>query len=220
MQTYRVFNENNALVEVTDQDLDNAVPRDDALPTHLANAAGVARRPELIPRLRATLAVPHRRDKLAAARALLAIGDHGAVELLRDHARTETDLIVANLFRAIALRLEGVERVRHAFEQGDEDPALAGVIASIYNGAFDLVQDDIALLLDLIDAYVANAKTWIADMSRDEWRSDLYVMVKALARATAPIPDPARARDVLRRVTTARADRDTKKVAQSLLATL
>lgn len=220
MTTYRVFNENNALVDVTDADLDAACASGDVLPTHMANATGVARRHDLIPQLRSSLAVSARRNKLAAARALLAVGDRGAIELLRERARTESDAIVANVFRGIALRLEGVAAIRHVFEQGDDDPAAAGAIASVYIGRFDLAPEDVEFLLDLVDAYVAGNKRWIAAMSRDEWRSDLYALVKALSRAAIPISNRARAQDVLARVLTSHGDRDTKKEAQNVLAKL
>jgi len=218
MHTYRVFNENNALVEVTQQQLDEAASGRDALSTHLANAAGAAKRHDLIGRLRATLGVPARRTKLAAARALLALGDREVAGLLRDRAAAEADAIVANVFRGIALRLDGVESVRQAFTAGDVDPQLAGALASVYNGAFDLAAGDVEFLLDAISAYVANPRGWIADMPRDEWRSDLYVMVKALARGAAVIIDRARAHAVLSQLVASRADRDTQKEAQKLLA--
>lgn len=218
MHTYRVFNENNALVEVTQQQLDEAASRREPLSTHLANAAGVARRRDLIAQLRASVAVPARRAKLAAARALLALGDREAAALLRDRAAADTDPIVASVFRGIALRLDGVEAVRQAFAAGDADPQLAGALASVYNGAFDLVAGDVEFLLDAVAAYVASAKGWISDMPRDEWRSDLYVMVKALARGVAVIPDRARARAVLSQLGVSRADRGTKTEAQKLLA--
>lgn len=217
MQTYRVFNENNALVTVTPQQLDDAARRGDELPTELANAAGMARRRDLVPQLRATLAAPVRLAKLAAARALLALGDREAVGLLRGRAAAETDAIVANVFLALALRLEGVEALRRAFAAGDADPQLAGAIPSVYNGPFDLVAGDAELLLEAIEAYVANPKGWIAAMPRDEWRSDLYVLVTALARGAAAIPDRARARTVLSRLAGSRADRDTKQEARELL---
>lgn len=218
MHTYRVFNENNALVEVTPQQLDEAAAGCDLLPTHLANAAGAARRHDLIEQLRATLGSASRRNKLAAARALLAVDDRQATSLLRDRAAAETDAIVAGLFRGIALRLEGVGSVRSAFAAGDADPELAGMLASIYNGSFELLPEDVAFLLSAIADYVVNAKPWIAQMKRDEWRSDLYVLVKALGRGVKMIADRDHARTVLAQLGTSRADRDTKQEAQKLLA--
>lgn len=217
MNTYRVFNENNVLVEVTPQQLDDAAAASGPLPTHLANAAGPAKRRDLIGRLHVTLGAAARRNKLAAARALLALADRDAAGLLRERSASETDAIVANVFRGIALRLDGVEPLRRAFAAGDDDPQLAGALASVYNGAFELVPADMEFLLEAITAYTANAKRWIAAMSRDEWRSDLYVLVKALGRGMPLIGDPARARTTLSQVVSSRADRDTKKEAQKLL---
>ncbi len=223
MATYRVFNENNARVEVTDQELDEAAAGSGALATHLANAAGLARRRELVGRLRATLGAAERRQKLAAARALLALDDRQAVAPLREAAARDEDAVAAGVFRGIALRLEGVAEVRRAWAEGDRDPALAGLLASIYNGPFDLVPDDVSFLLDAVSDYLANQRPWIAKMSRDEWKSDLYVLVKALAReSTRPLlaAERERARAVLGQVAAARADRDTKKEARAILDAL
>jgi hypothetical protein len=217
MTTYRVFNENNVLVEVAPQQLDDAAADVGVLPTHLANAASAARRRDLIGRLRVTLGAAGRRNKLAAARALLALDDRDAAILLRERSAGETDAIVAGVFRGIALRLDGVESLRCAFAAGDDDPLLAGALASVYNGAFDFAPADLEFLLEAITAYTDNAKRWIAEMSRDEWRSDLYVLVRALGRGKALIGDRTRARTALSQVATSRADRDTKKEAQKLL---
>lgn len=217
MTTYPVFNENNVLVEVTTQQLDDAAADGDALPTHLANAAGAAKRRDLIGRLRVTLGAAARRNKLAAARALLALDDRDAAGLLRERSAGEADAIVASVFRGIALRLDGIESLRRSFAAGDEDPPLAGALASVYNGVFDLAPADLEFLLEAITAYTANEKRWIAGMSRDEWRSDLYVLVKALGRGMALIGDRIRARTALSQIVASRADRDTKKEAQKLL---
>lgn len=217
MQTFRVFNENNVLVDVTARQLDDAVSSHEMLPTHIANAAAAAKRQDLIPLLRSTLGATQRRNKLAAARALLALDDHATAPLLRQRAATETDPIVANMFRALALRLDGIEAVRRTFEDGDRAPQLAGVLASIYNGVFDLSREDVEFLLDAVADYIANSRAWIATMPRDEWRSDLYVMIKTLSRDQAKVTDRERMKSVLSTVASSRADRDTKKEAQRLL---
>ncbi len=217
MTSYRVFNENNVLVEVTPQQLDEAAARGGALPTHLANAAGAAKRRDLIGQLRVTLSAAARRNKLAAARALLALNDRDSALLLRERAADEADAIVANVFRGIALRLDGVEPLRQAFAAGESDPELAGAIASVYNGKFDLAPADLEFLLEAITSYTANAARWIADMSRDEWDSDLYVLVAALGRGMALVSDRNHARTILSQVVASRVDCDTKEEAKKLL---
>jgi hypothetical protein len=73
--------------------LDEAAKRDEALPTHLANAAASGRRRDLLLQLRRTLTVPERRAELAAARALLAMMDQHSTALLRDSASKESDAV-------------------------------------------------------------------------------------------------------------------------------
>jgi len=218
--THRVYNANNVLVQVSDGELDDAAKGSGALSAELANAAGTARRLDLIDRLRATLASKDRITKLAAARALLALGDRASIGVLREHANAEDDAIVAGVFRGIAVRLEGVEALRKAFENGDQDPALAGALAVVYNGTFELTAGDLELLLDMVAAYLANTAKWIATMDRDEWKSDLETLVATLAEGAAHVPDRERARAVLTEVGTSRAGRDTKQAAKRLLAGL
>src|SRR5205814_953074 len=71
MTVYKVFNSNNAVTKVSDEDLDRATAGSGPLPTELANAAGLAGRRDLLPRLHKTLGASQRLQKLAAARALL-----------------------------------------------------------------------------------------------------------------------------------------------------
>jgi hypothetical protein len=109
MKTYRVFNEKNAVEKVSEADLDLAAKSAGPLSTPIANAAAAARRRDLIPQLRKTLAAPTRPAKLAAVSALLALQDRDAAALLLKSARDEKDAVVGAVMTATALRLHGVE---------------------------------------------------------------------------------------------------------------
>jgi len=75
VQIYAAFNGDGVSVLVSESDLDAAARVDAPLSTELADAAAQARRTDLIGQLRASLDGGDRAQKLAAAKALLAMDD-------------------------------------------------------------------------------------------------------------------------------------------------
>jgi hypothetical protein len=227
MTVYRVFNVNNVVAKVSDEDLDRAAAGTGALPTELANAAALAGRRDLTPRLLETLAAGPRVQKLAAARALLELREPAAARLLETRAAEEGDDIVKGLFTAIRLRLRGVDELRQAFEDA-ANPQLAGLIPSMYNRLQTLDEQDAAFLVEALGAYLHSKHDWIEAESQDDWRNAVFILLEALQRAAAsgvlgrPALAPARQelRVLLGGVRSSRADRDGKAAAKTLLAQL
>jgi hypothetical protein len=225
MRTYLVFNQKNVQCKVSDEDLERAASEDGPLATHLANAAAAARFHPLRKRLQQTLSEPPRLQKLAAARALLALADQDSSSLLRERAAEEKDAVVANLFLALALRLEGVEALRAAFEAGEVSPELARCAVSVYNGQFDITSGDVEFLTAALDAYLDATRGWFRSLRLDLWQNGVYLLVHAATSETvsqvlASHREPAswaRLRQVMTRVTTSRADRDAKAAAKRWL---
>lgn len=225
MRTYLVFNQNNVQCKVTDHDLERAALEDGPLATHLANAAAAARHQSLRIRLRQTLAGEQRLQKLAGARALLALADQDAVALLRQKAAEEKDAVVANMFLAVALRIEGVGALRAAFEDGDGSPELARCSVSVYNGPFEMALDDVEFLTIALAAYLDASRGWLKSLSKDLWQNGVYILVHALTGEVVGkilANDAGRAahdqvRDLMTRVVSSRADRDTKAAAKKWL---
>lgn len=219
MAVYEVFNQNNVLTKVTDADLEEAERTIAPLPTHLVNAAGAARRRALTPHLHATLEGGNRRQKLAAARALLALADHEAIPVLERLSGEEADAVVSGIFHATSLRLHGPEALHAAFCDPGAAGELKGFMLSIYPGIFDLSDGDTAFLLCALDAYLEGCQAWIKSLGRDMWRNDVYIIVTTLTRR-APIAagEPqVRLRDLLTRVSRSKADADSKREAKAWL---
>jgi hypothetical protein len=220
MQVYRVFNKNNVLTNVTEADLDGLVLREGPLSTHHANAAGEARRRDLVPHLRATLATRERQSKLAAAEALLALSDKESLALLERYAKSEEDTVVSNMYVVTALRLRGVRALREAYESPDTSNELKSFIPSLYPGTFDLTTDDGKFLIDALAAHLGHAAPWIASLERPEWQNGVYNFVTTL---TQHMPEHLysshvdRLREVLERVARSKADADAKREAKGWL---
>jgi hypothetical protein len=223
MTVYRVFNTNNVVAKVSDEDLDRAAAGSGALPTELANAAALAGRRDLTSRLFETLAAGPRPQKLAAARALLELREPTASALLEARAAEDSDEVVKRLFTAISLRLRGIEELRRAFEDS-ANPQLAGLIPSMYSRLQTLDEQDAAFLVEALGAYLHTKHGWIEAESQDEWRNAVFILLEALQRAAAssvlasPGLTAARQelRELLDRVSSSRADRDGKAAAKKL----
>jgi hypothetical protein len=227
MKTYRVFNAKNAVEKVSEADLNQAAKSGGPLSTSIANAAAAARRRDLIPQLRETLTAPTRRAKLAAAGGLLALQDGDAARLLLELARSETDAVVASVMTATALRLQGVEALRGAFYSEDTPLQLRRLIPSIYPGRLDLTEQDLQFLVEVLASYLDKKPAWIGELDRDAWQGRVYGLVASITLdQTGDDPDTLRPpvaalRDsiaqVLKRVATSKADRDTKQDAKRWL---
>jgi hypothetical protein len=223
MTTYKVFNANNVLKQVSDEDLDHAARASGPLLTKIANAAAVARRSDLASRLIATLDIGPRLQRLAAANALLELEHAEAVPALEALAKIEADGVTAGMFRATALRLRGVDLLRSAWERAD-DPALCDLIPSMYNSQFALSAGDFALITAILSSYVDKDRPWIIALSKDEWRSAVGVLIDRISAEVAqPIRQrleaavSARLRDVLECIWSSEADSQTRASAKRVL---
>jgi hypothetical protein len=145
MTTYKVFNANNVQKTISDEQLDAAACETGPLLTELANAAARARRHDLAARLIATPSVGPRLQRLAASNALLELQHTDAAATLEALAKSETDGVVAGLFRATALRLQGVDLLSSAWQHAD-DPQLCALIPSLYNSPMHLYRGPFRLL--------------------------------------------------------------------------
>jgi hypothetical protein len=229
MTTYKVFNGNNVATKVSDDDLERAALATGPLATELCNAAALAKRHDLTSRLKQTVAEgASRLQKLAAARALLALDCKDAVGVLDAASADPQDKICATMLRAISLRLRGTGEFERAFE-GSADPELAGFLVSVYTGVgLDLTLADARFLVAALAAYLDRSLPWIKHMPADEWRNDLYIVLEVLTRpASVLLLQTAEAEPIRRplleqltRVSSSRAGGDEKRMAKKLLASL
>jgi hypothetical protein len=182
---YEAFNSNGVSVVVSDVDLDQAARDDGPLSTELADAAAQARRTDLVAHLRRSLDGDDRARKLAAAKALLALDDRGASELLESRAASEPDTVVAKSFTAVATRLLGSQAALEAFHNADTDPQLARLLVSIYNSHLRLGAGDIRFLITALRHYLARSLPWLTKLRSDIWDNGVFLIVNALSNDAA-----------------------------------
>jgi hypothetical protein len=182
---YEAFNSNGVSVVVSDVDLDEAARDDGPLTTELADAAAQARRTDLVEQLHRSLDGADRARKLAAAKALLALGDRDACALLESSAASESDVIVAKSFVAVATRLHGPQAALKLFEARDTDPQLARLLISNYNSHLPLAAGDIRFLIAALQHYLARSLPWLTKLRADLWDNGVYLIVNALSNDAA-----------------------------------
>ncbi|AGB24335.1 hypothetical protein Mycsm_04082 [Mycobacterium sp. JS623] len=181
MAIYEAFNSNGVSVVVSDVDLDEAARDGGPLTTELADAAAQARRTDLVEQLRRSLDGAARARKLAAAKALLALNDRDAGMLLESLAASESDLIVAKSFIAVATRLRGPQAALALFEADDTDPQLARLLVSNYNSHLRLEDGDIRFLIAALQHYLARTLPWLTNLGSDLWDNGAFLIVNALS---------------------------------------
>lgn len=185
MQIYESFNSNGVSVVVSDADLDAAARHGGALSTELADAAGQARRTDLIENLRSSLDGADRLRKLAAAKALLAMEDRDSRAILETMAGSEADSVVAKSFVAVATRLRGPAAASDLFERPDTDPQLARLLVSNYNSHLRPEIGDVRFLVSAMRHYVRKSLPWMSTLRTNLWDNGIYLMIDALSNETA-----------------------------------
>jgi hypothetical protein len=185
LRTYQCFNSNGVSVLVTDGDLDAAAGNDQPLSAELADAAAQARRVDLIAHLRRSLEGDNRARKLSAAKALLALQDHGAGGLLEYLAPEEDDAVVARSYIAVATRLRGPQAALDMFCAADTDPQLARLLVSNYNSHLQPESGDIGFLITALQHYCDKRLPWLKNLRADLWDNGVYIMLVALTGETA-----------------------------------
>jgi hypothetical protein len=178
---YEAFNSNGVSVVVSDADLDDAAHDDGPLSAELADAAAQARRTDLVAHLRRSLDGDDRARKLAAAKALLALDDRSAGELLETLALSESDTVVAKSFTAVATRLRGPQAALELFGDPNTDPKLARLLVSNYNSHLPLDAGDIRFLITALQHYLARSLPWLTELRSDIWDNGVFLIVNALS---------------------------------------
>jgi hypothetical protein len=178
---YEAFNGDGVSVVVSDVDLDHAARDDGPLTTELADAAAQARRTDLVEHLRRSLVGDDRAQKLAAAKALLALDDRGAGKLLESTAVSEPDTVVAKSFTAVATRLRGTQVALEVFDDPDTDPQLARLLVSNYNSHLRLESGDIRFLITALRHYLVRSLPWLTKLRPDIWNNGVFLIVNALS---------------------------------------
>lgn len=193
MRTYQSYNSDGVAVLVTDDDLDAAAGTVGPLSTEIANAAAQAGRTDLIAGLRTSLEGDDRARKLAAAKALLALHDHGAGGLLDYLAADEDDAVVAKSYKAVAIRLRGPQEAIDVFCADDTDPQLARLLVSNYNSHLRLESGDLTFLVSALTHYCDRRLPWLTTLPADLWDNGVYLMLVALTgdSGLALLRDPA-----------------------------
>jgi hypothetical protein len=182
---YEAFNSNGVGVLVTDADLDQAARDGVPLSAELADAAAQARRADLVGNLRRSLDGRERMRKLAAAKALMALGDHESGELLESLAVSEPDAVVAKSFRAVATRLRGPQAVVDLFVDCDTDPQLARLLVSNYNSRLRPEVGDVCFLVTALRHYINRSLPWLPKLRSNMWDNGVFLILDALSNESA-----------------------------------
>ena len=185
MQIYAAFNGDGVSVLVSESDLDAAARVGAPLSTELADAAAQARRSDLIEQLRASLDGEDRARKLAAAKALLALDDRDAGELLESLAAAEADAVVAKSYAAVATRLRGADAVVDLFCDPTTDPQLARLLVSNYNSHLRPDIGDVRFLICALQHYIDRGLPWLTKLRADMWDNGVFLMLNGLSNEHA-----------------------------------
>lgn len=167
MKTYEVFNAGAILVKVTEADLQNAVLSPHHLSVEIMHAAAKSSFHQLIPKIIETLTANVTIQRRVAAITLLALNSTSSIETLLKLSEAEQDKAVSYIFRAVALRLQGIEQVRYNFFNASSDPTFHRYLILIYNSNIKFTKEDLIFLLEALNLYNNQSADWIRDRTRN-----------------------------------------------------
>jgi hypothetical protein len=226
VQIYEAFNSDGLTVVVSAAELDAAVRTDPPLSTELADAAAQARRTDLLGHLRASLDGDDRARKLSAAKALLALHDQTAIDLLDSRAETEPDDVVAKSYTAVATRLRDADAAIQLFCDPSTDPQLARLLVSNYNSHLRPDSGDVRFLICALGHYADRDLPWLTDLREDLWDNGIYLILNGLSNdhavhlLRADPAERARLRALLPRVGALTEDAGIRQAVRSLQTAL
>lgn len=163
---------------VSEQDLEQASTQSGPLPVELCHAAAISRYIGLKDRLQETLTAPHRLQKLAAAKALMCLGDKDSIKLLNDLSSQEQDKIAAAIFKLASVRLEGSSSLKNLLSR--DDRTLLELLPSLYNSYLPLDENDLEILIITLNKYLSKSG-YTKSIRQSFWENDVGLLIEALA---------------------------------------
>lgn len=187
---YYVFNENNCLHKVTDEQLDAAFLNKDELPVHIIVGMGAAKAAKYLPRLREALYYEKRRSRHDAIYSIFSIEDKEVISILK---QKESSLPVEELnthgsekalLQALILRLEGgPSAVRTAFFDPSVNALVRYRFIYMYFAHFTMVLEDLQFVIDALEAFSRREDDWIQALNQDDYTDAVIQGVEAVSKA-------------------------------------
>ncbi|MBC2582911.1 HEAT repeat domain-containing protein [Clostridium sp. DJ247] len=188
---YKVYNENNVQVTVTDEQLNEALERNGKeLPIELIIAMGASHDKKYIPRLNEALYHQEQRVRIEAVYSLLSINDIESIRMLQEKEKSFSEvnfnvqISEKAILQSVIIRLEyGPNGAENAFFNGDYPPIVKSGLLYNYSSNIVLTPQDVIFIINSLESYVNKSESWIKTMNKDDYEDVIIKCLEGLLRA-------------------------------------
>ena len=187
---YRVFNENNCLTVVTDEQLEIAFMQKEDLPVKIIVGMGASRAVKYLPRLEEALYYEQKRSRIDAIYSVFSIAETEIVSVLQ---RKERSLPLDDLnhhssekviLRSMLIRLEGgPSAVQAAFFDKHVSPQIKFRFMFLYSAHFSMLLEDLHFIINALEAIGLREEDWIQALKKDDYVDAVIQGVEAVSTA-------------------------------------
>lgn len=187
---YRVFNENNCLAIVTDEQLEIAFMQKEELPVKIIAGMGASRAGKYLPRLEEALYYEQKRSRIDAIYSVFSIEETEIVAILQ---RKERSLPLEDLnnpssekviLQSLLIRLEGgPSAVQTAFFDRQASPHIKFRLMFLYSSHFTMLLEDLHFIINALEAIALREEDWIQALKKDDYVDAVIQGVEAVSTA-------------------------------------
>ncbi|MFF2484343.1 hypothetical protein [Paenibacillus sp. NPDC058071] len=185
---YRVYNENNVKVTVSDKQLEEAyLQNGENFPIEFVIAMGASHNKMFVPRLHEALRHRTQRIRIKAMHSLLSLNDVESVSMLREIEKTisqddfNSSVSEKAILQSVIIRLEkGPIGAEKAFFRGNTHPVVKSNLLYNYSSNMVITLEDVHFIINALESYVSKNEEWIQKMKRGDYEDDIIIGLEAL----------------------------------------
>lgn len=175
---YKVLDDCNVLVEIVDEDIENAVA-ENKVTYEIMQAMGASHREEymkyIIPFLEGEYFYIRRQALQAVLNLNSKLGLEAVKQRCEQYSLEDEDPWNKVLFIVAVIMIEeGTEGMRKYFYSEGGDSRVKDSIGTFYRRGYQFTEADIELLCDYLESYIEKSFDWIKKMSKSDWKESVY----------------------------------------------
>lgn len=188
---YYVYNENNARVLVTDEQLDDVAKKDGKeLRMEFVVAMGASHNNKYISKLYEALYHPEKKIRIEAIYSILSLSENDSIQILEKKEKNlgeedfNTLISEKAILQSVIIRLKyGPNGAEKAFFDEECNHIVKCGLLYNYSSNMILMFQDVIFIINALDAYVNKSEQWIKNLNREDYEDAIIKGLEGLLKA-------------------------------------
>lgn len=189
---YYVYNENNARVIVTDEQLNDVSKKDGKeLKMEFIIAMGASHNNKYISKLYEALNHQEKKIRIEAIYSILSLSDVDSIRILEEKEKSFTEddfntlISEKAILQSVIIRLkDGPNGSKNAFFNEKYNHIVKSGLLYNYSSNMILTFEDIIFIIDALEAYVNKSEPWIKNLNREDYEDAIIKGLEGILKAT------------------------------------